>query len=104
MNNRIHDVLYQNGFNEVAGNFQSNNYGNGGLGNDYVNAEGFDGGGTNNANFATPDDGTNPRMQMYLWTNPNSGSCTNSLTVNEPPAIAGLKSIALATYNPNECI
>ena len=101
MNNRIHDVLYQNGFNEVAGNFQSNNYGNGGLGNDYVNAEGFDGGGTNNANFATPDDGTNPRMQMYLWTNPNTGTCTNSLTVNEPAAISGLKSIALASYNPS---
>jgi PKD repeat protein len=100
MNNMIHDVLYQHGFNEVAGNFQSNNYGNGGLGNDYVNAEGLDGGGTNNANFATPDDGSNPRMQMYLWSNPNSGSCTNSLNVNAPVAIAGLKSIAIASYNP----
>lgn len=101
MNNVIHDILHQNGFNEVAGNFQSNNYGNGGLGNDFVNAEGFDGGGTNNANFATPPDGSNPRMQMYLWTNPNSGSCSSSLTVNEPGAIAGLKPIATATYNPS---
>lgn len=101
MNNIIHDVLYQNGFNEVQGNFQSNNYGNGGLGNDYVNAEGLDGGGTNNANFATPSDGSNPRMQMFLWSNPNSPSCTNSLTVNTPAAIAGLKSIALASYNPS---
>ena len=101
MNNKVHDVLYMHGFNEVAGNFQQNNYGNGGAGNDYVNAEGFDGGGTNNANFATPPDGTNPRMQMYLWTNPNTGSCTSSLTVNAPVAISGLKSISTAAYNPS---
>lgn len=100
MNNKLHDVTFMHGFNEVSGNFQQNNYGNGGAGNDYVNAEGFDGGGTNNANFATPPDGTNPRMQMYLWTNPNTGSCTSTLTVNAPVAIAGLKAISTATYNP----
>ena len=38
-NNIIHDVLYGYGFDEVGGNFQQNNYGNGGLGNDYVLAE-----------------------------------------------------------------
>ena len=38
-----------------------------GAGNDPVNAEAQDGGGTNNANFATPSDGSRPRMQMYLW-------------------------------------
>ena len=67
-NNRIHDILYRYGFDEAAGNFQVNNYGNGGLGNDAVNAEAQDGGGTNNANFATPPDGQEPRMQMYVWT------------------------------------
>ncbi len=89
MNNMMHDVLYSAGFNEAAGNFQENNYGNGGLGNDYVNAEALDGGGTNNANFATPDDGSNPRMQMYLW---NGGSQTNCtfLNVNAPAAISDL--------------
>lgn len=101
MNNMVHDILHPNGFNEVAGNFQFNNYGNGGLGNDQVNAEGFDGGGTNNANFATPPDGSAPRMQMYLWTNPNTGTCTNALTVNAPAAIAGLKNISTAAYNPS---
>jgi PKD repeat protein len=100
MNNVIHDVLHQNGFNEVAGNFQSNNYGNGGLGNDFVNAEGFDGGGTNNANFATPPDGSNPRMQMYLWTNPGTVSCSPSLNVNAPANISGAKSFGVASYNP----
>jgi hypothetical protein len=71
LNNIIHDRLYSHGFNEAAGNFQINNFGLGGAGNDPVNAEAQDGGGTNNANFATPSDGSRPRMQMYLWTNPN---------------------------------
>ncbi len=67
-NNIIHDVQYQYGFDELSGNFQVNNYGRGGLGNDDVRAEAQDGGGTNNANFSTPPDGSRPRMQMYRWT------------------------------------
>jgi hypothetical protein len=68
MNNFMHDKLYQHGFNEAAGNFQVNNFGLGGAGNDAVNAEAQDGSGTDNANFSTPADGSAPRMQMYLWT------------------------------------
>ena len=68
LNNVIHDELYRHGFTEATGNFQENDFGNGGLGSDPVNAEAQDGGGTDNANFATPRDGQNPRMQMYLWT------------------------------------
>lgn len=73
LNNIIHDELYRHGFNEATGNFQENNFGLGGAGSDSVDAEAQDGGGTNNANFATPTDGSNPRMQMYLWnlTSPN---------------------------------
>jgi hypothetical protein len=67
LNNVVHDKLYRHGFNEAAGNFQTNNFGKGGAGNDPVNAEAQDGGGTNNANFSTPADGSRPRMQMYLW-------------------------------------
>ncbi len=67
-NNIIHDVMYQYGFDEVSGNFQANNYGNGGAGNDAVNADAQDGSGTNNANFGTPPDGGAPRMQMFRWT------------------------------------
>ncbi|GGY52182.1 M36 family metallopeptidase [Parvularcula lutaonensis] len=67
LNNRIHDILYAAGFDEAAGNFQEDNFGRGGAGSDSVNAEAQDGGGVNNANFATPSDGYNPRMQMYLW-------------------------------------
>jgi hypothetical protein len=67
LNNVIHDILYQHGFNEAAGNFQITNFGKGGNAHDPVNAEAQDGGGTDNANFATPNDGSRPRMQMYLW-------------------------------------
>jgi len=70
LNNIMHDIQYQYGFNEAAGNFQVNNYGRGGLGNDSVQAEAQDGSGTNNANFGTPPDGQRPRMQMFVWTTP----------------------------------
>jgi hypothetical protein len=68
LNNVIHDKLYSHGFVEGVGNFQNDNFGNGGNGGDAVNAEAQDGGGTNNANFSTPSDGSPGRMQMYLWT------------------------------------
>jgi hypothetical protein len=68
LTNRIHDILYRHGFDEAAGNFQSDNFGKGGRGGDPVQAEAQDGGGIDNANFATPTDGRPPRMQMYLWT------------------------------------
>jgi len=72
-NNLMHDVMYQYGFTEAAGNFQSSNIGRGGAGNDYVKAEAQDGNGLNNANFATPPDGASGRMQMYLFTLTNPG-------------------------------
>jgi len=72
MNNIMHDLWYQYGFNEANRNFQVANYGRGGSGNDAVNAEAQDGASLatpnmNNANFSTPGDGSAPRMQMYLW-------------------------------------
>ena len=70
-NNVIHDYSYTLGFTETARNFQTNNYSRGGIGNDSVRAEAQDGSGTNNANFATPPDGSRPRMQQYLFTSPN---------------------------------
>lgn len=81
-NNITHDIAYQYGFDEVSGNFQTDNLGRGGVGNDWVRAEAQDGGGLNNANFSTPADGSLPRMQMYLWD-------TVALTVNTPAPIAG---------------
>jgi hypothetical protein len=58
LNNVVHDILLGHGFNVAAGNFQDD---------DPVNAEAQDGSGLDNANFATPPDGSSPRMQMYLW-------------------------------------
>jgi len=66
-NNIIHDIFYQYGFDEVSGNFQEFNFNRGGLGNDAVQANAQDGAGFNNANFATPADGSRPRMRMYVW-------------------------------------
>ncbi|HLT46567.1 MAG TPA: M36 family metallopeptidase, partial [Rubricoccaceae bacterium] len=86
MNNLAHDVLWHYGFDEAAGNFQVNNYGNGGVGGDDVRAEAQDGGGSNNANFFTPPDGQRPRMQMYLWnfTTPRrDGDFDNGLILHE---------------------
>jgi len=68
--NVYHDRLYRLGFTEAARNFQNDNFGRGGVGNDRVNAEGQDFSGTNNANFLTPADGTSGRMQMFLFTGP----------------------------------
>lgn len=75
MNNVIHDVWYQYGFDEQSGNFQENNYGKGGLQNDYVIADAQDGSGFNNATFFPPSDGNNGRMNMFLWT----GSQANAI-------------------------
>jgi len=69
--NRYHDRLYELGFTELARNFQNDNFLRGGLGNDRVLAEAQDFSGTNNANFATPADGSSGRMQMYVFTGPN---------------------------------
>ncbi len=79
-NNILHDLHYQYGFDESSGNFQQNNYGNGGSGSDPVQADALDGSGTNNANFGTPPDGFDPRMQMYrfTYTTPNRDSDLDS--------------------------
>lgn len=85
-NNLVHDLVYIYGFTEAARNFQNDNQGRGGFGLDYVQAEAQDGGGTNNANFATPPDGTRPRMQMYLWNAPTpdrDGDVDNGIIIHE---------------------
>jgi hypothetical protein len=81
-NNIIHDLLYVYGFDADGGNFQENNYGNGGAGNDSVNAEAQDGSGTCNANFGTPPDGSNPTMQMYVCGD-KDGDFDNLVIVHE---------------------
>ncbi|MBC7640859.1 MAG: T9SS-dependent M36 family metallopeptidase [Flavobacterium sp.] len=111
MNNIMHDVWYQYGFTEASGNFQQNNLGRQGTGGavnsatgDYVLADAQDGysqttATLNNANFSTPNDGSRPRMQMFLW---NQGAPpTEYLFVNSPAIIAGPR---VATQNVFEGI
>ncbi len=99
--NYVHDVFYKYGFNEASGNFQSNNFGNGGFAGDHVIAEAQDdalGASRNNANFSTPNDGSNGRMQMFLWD--VSGADLPLFTINAPSSIAGPYATAAATFGP----
>lgn len=97
MNNMMHDIWYQYGFDEESGNFQSMNYTGDGLGDDFVYADAQDGSGSNNANFGTPPDGMNPRMQMYLWSDNN---VEDLLSVNSPAPLAGDYVCATAGFGP----
>jgi hypothetical protein len=85
-NNIVHDMSYQYGFDELSGNFQVNNLLRGGLGNDNVFADAQDGYSMDNSNFATPPDGSNPRMQMFLWSRPYYWP---TLTGNSPQSFSG---------------
>ncbi|MFZ1703979.1 MAG: M36 family metallopeptidase [Saprospiraceae bacterium] len=89
MVNMIHDVTALMGFDEAAGNFQSRNYTGAPGSGDYVFAQAFDGIDSNpptlnNANFSTPSDGGNGRMQMFLWENAGG-----AVSVDAPEAIKG---------------
>ena len=95
-NNIVHDLTHEYGFTEEAGNFQVNNYGRGGLGNDDVRAEAQDGGGMNNANFSTGAEGSRPRMQMYLWQHGRP----YTVTIDPPSSAAGSYQAAGANFGP----
>lgn len=75
-NNVLHDTHYRYGFTPAARNFQVNNYGQGGAGNDPVQADSAPGC-TNNAFFSTPPDGSSGRMQSCIWTSPNPDRITD---------------------------
>ena len=93
-NNLMHDILFQYGFDEAAGNFQTLNYTGAPGGNDAVRADAQDGSGFGNANFLTPPDGsaTKPRMQMFVWLAPPE------LVVNAPASIAGSYTAGSANF------
>ncbi len=94
-NNIMHDISYQYGFDEASGNFQSTNLDRGGISDDHVFADAQDGSGTDNANFSTPSDGFNPRMQMFLWSAPPA---VNVLT---PAEFSGLKTASESGFSTN---
>ena len=88
-NNVIHDVAWFYGFDEAAGNFQATNFGGAPGAGDYVNAEAQDYSGTNNANFSTPADGSQPRMQMFVWGTPFVNELSLGAPVNRTFAMSG---------------
>ncbi|KAF9488922.1 hypothetical protein BDN71DRAFT_1484991 [Pleurotus eryngii] len=89
--NSVHDIAYKYGFTESSFNFQNNNFGKGGSGNDRVTVSVQDSAGTNNADFATPADGQSGRMRysrivVFLWTQTSpqrDGALENDIIVHE---------------------
>jgi len=79
--NVFHDVLYQYGFDEGSGNFQTNNYGRGGIGGDEMRLA-VQYGGPLPATL-TPPDGLRPRTHLFVQPAPTT------LSITAPAAIAG---------------
>jgi len=96
--NAIHDIAYRYGFDEAAGNFQQNNYGNGGIQNDYVLAEAMDGDAFNNAQWSAGPEGSRGRLEMFLWNRDAGGQ--RVVNVTQPSIAAGLYNAGLANYGP----
>lgn len=67
--NLYHDYLYKLGFDEAAGNFQADNFGRGGLGNDPIMIWPQHTG-LNNAFFGTAEDGQPGFTAYFLFTSP----------------------------------
>ncbi|KAJ3517106.1 hypothetical protein NLJ89_g723 [Agrocybe chaxingu] len=84
--NRVHDIAYRYGFTEKAFNFQHDNFGKGGKGNDSVDVIVHDPSGLNNAYFSVPPDGEPGACHMFIWTKslPNrDGSMDNGILIHE---------------------
>ncbi|KAH6573541.1 hypothetical protein BASA60_005969 [Batrachochytrium salamandrivorans] len=86
ISNMMHDITYQYGFTEKAGNFQTDNFGKGGRGNDAVVVNVQSSRGTDNANFFTPSDGQPGVMNMFRFTStrPNrDGGLDSGIVIHE---------------------
>ncbi|KAM5541576.1 hypothetical protein V8D89_004766 [Ganoderma adspersum] len=87
--NTVHDISYRYGFTEAAFNFQTDNFGKGGRGNDRVEVSvqdpgGFDNGGR--ASLTVTPSGQSGYMRMYLWDKSvpmRDGSLENDVVVHE---------------------
>lgn len=98
--NLMHDMSYQYGFDEAAGNFQQSNFGRGGQSKDFVYALNQFGGGNppylDNSSFSTPDDGSNPVQFMLLF----SPSVFKGVRVNSPASFKGPIPAAQSQISP----
>ncbi|PKM05771.1 MAG: aldo/keto reductase [Gammaproteobacteria bacterium HGW-Gammaproteobacteria-4] len=92
-NNWLHDFFYDVGFDEAAGNAQTNNFGRGGIDSDPLKAEAQDFSGTNNANMSTPPDGRSPRMQQFVFNHAGDAFVQTS---------AGQFTVQQASFGPDE--
>ncbi|KAH9056488.1 Fungalysin metallopeptidase-domain-containing protein [Lactarius vividus] len=84
--NTVHDFTYRYGFTEATFNFQTNNFGKGGAGNDRLMVTVQDITTINNAEFAAPPDGQFGVMRLSLWdfTSPaRDGSIENDIVIHE---------------------
>jgi len=80
--NIIHDITYQYGFDEVAGNFQENNYDRGGSDGDPVIAHGQSINRPCNASFNTQEDGVSPLMIINIC-NSKDGDFDSTVIAHE---------------------
>jgi extracellular elastinolytic metalloproteinase len=84
--NTVHDISYRYGFTEATFNFQRTNLVPAGKGNDRVTISIQDSSSNDDANFATPPDGSAGRMCMFLWTMTipyRDGSVENDIVAHE---------------------
>ncbi|KAI9146268.1 Fungalysin metallopeptidase-domain-containing protein [Paraphysoderma sedebokerense] len=84
--NLLHDIAHGFGFTESAGNFQQDNFGKGGQGNDPVIAEILDLSQKDNAIMRTPGDGRSPILTTHPFTfkgTPQDPGFDNSIIIHE---------------------
>ena len=84
--NMMHDITYPYGFNEVAGNFQFNNFNKGGFENDNILVVIQDSTVPNNAMFTAAEDGVRGKLNLGIFqiTNPNrDAALENSIIIHE---------------------
>jgi extracellular elastinolytic metalloproteinase len=101
MNNKMHDIFFRYGFDEISGNFQQRNYKGDSGGSDYIRAEAQDNSKTttpryDNANFSTPPDGSSGRMQMYLWSRPSE----KTVKITAPASLTNEFDAGSASFGP----
>jgi len=72
--NIAHDFYYSLGFTETSGNFQTDNFGKGGSGNDAVAAAAQSSASLNNASFAPTPEGIAPRIRVGIFTRGTSAT------------------------------
>ncbi len=104
MTNWLHDWYYDSGFDEKAGNAQSDNFGRGGEDEDPLLAEGQDtkGDARNNANMSAPGDGLSPRMQMYIWDGPIVTLGESQLKITQPASVAGTYDVTPSSFGVDD--